>query len=148
MLVLDPDLVRTRITATVPVFKFVGLAADLGKVTAKSVIYPSAYVVPLGETAGENRYQMGDVIEQTIVARIAVIMAVRDLADRSGAAAATSLKPLREALMLSLGAYVPIPGEEALRFARGALQSGIDATAALFWQDDYTLRFTRRIQIT
>lgn len=148
MLQLDPMLARDRLRDTVAGFKFVGLSVDLGRVSSKTLQYPSAFVVLLGEQAGENRYQNDDMVEQQVTARIGVIMAVRDLADRSGAAAATSLKPLREAVLLSLCRFVPEEGGEAFRFARGALQSGIASHGGLFWQDDFTLRFDRRIQIT
>ena len=51
-------------------------------------------------------------------------------------------------MLLSLCRFVPEAGGHAFRFHKGALQSGIDAKGGLFWQDDYTLRFDRRIQIT
>lgn len=147
MLTLDPALIRNHIAGEVPAFRFVGLAADLGKITAESLVFPSAFIVSLGELAGENHYENDDMIEQAITARLGIVMAVRDIADRSGAVATTSLKPLREAVLGLLCSYVPEQGGQALRFARGALQSGVDGTGALFWQDDYTLRFNRRIQI-
>ncbi|MBN7785137.1 hypothetical protein JYP51_09415 [Ponticoccus gilvus] len=146
MIQLDPILVRDRLKTRVGAFRFVGLAADLGRVGLRSLQYPSAFVVLLGETAGETRYLTEDMVDQVVTARIGVIMAVRDLADVTGAAAATSLAPLREAVLLSLGSFVPESGGNAFRFARGALQSGIDADGSLFWQDDYTLRFDRRIE--
>lgn len=148
MLHLDPNLVKARLESTVPAFRRVGLSADLGRVSARSLLFPSAFVILLGEQAGENRYLGEDMIEQVVTARIGVIMAVRDIADTSGAAATTSLSPLREAILLSLGRFVPEVGGNAFRFARGALQSGIDTQGGLFWQDDFTLRFDRRIQIT
>ncbi|ALF02103.1 phage tail terminator protein [Salipiger abyssi] len=148
MLQLDPNLVKDRLELTVPAFKRVGLSADLGRISARTLLYPSAFVVLLGERSGENRYFSEDLIEQDVTARIGVIMAVRDIGDTTGALAGTHLKPLREAVLLSLCRFVPDPGGQAFRFDKGALQSGIDAHGGLFWQDDYTLRFDRRIQIT
>ena len=145
---LDPQIVVDRLKADVAAFRFVGLAADLGRVTAQTLQFPSAFVLLLGEQAGENRYASEDVIEQAVTARVGVIMAVRDIADRSGAAAATSLKPLRRAVLTSLCRFVPEHGLAAFRFSRGALQSGVEGLGGLFWQDDYLLRFDRRIQIT
>ena len=147
MIQLDPTIVKERLTSEVTAFKTVGLAADLGRISARSLQYPSAYVVLLGEQAGDNRY-IGDLIEQDVTARIGVIMAVRDIADTSGARATTALPPLREAVLLSLCSYTPAAGGNAFRFTKGSLQSGIDAHGGLFWQDDFTLRFDRRIQIT
>lgn len=147
MLQLDPTIVKDRLAETAA-FKTVGLAADLGRVSARSLQYPSAFIILLGEHAGDNRYMSEDMVEQAVTARIGVIMAVRDIADTSGARASTNLAPLREAVLLSLCRFVPEVGGNAFRFAKGALQSGIDTHGGLFWQDDYTLRFDRRIQIT
>jgi hypothetical protein len=148
MLVIDPVPVRDRLRDTVPDFRLVGLAADLGRVSASTVQYPSAFVIALGEQAGENRYQSCDIIDQSVTGRIGVIMAVRDIADRSGAAATGSLKALREAVKVSLSRFIPEPGGLAYRFVSGQLQSGIAANGALFWQDNFILRFDQRIQLT
>lgn len=148
MLQLDPDLVRTRIAADVPAFVSVGLAADLGRITRETLRWPSAWVILLGETAGENHFESCDMIEQAITARVGVIMAVRDIADRRGAQAGTALRPLREAVLLSLGRFMPEDCTTAFRFVRGQLQSGIGTDGGLFWQDEFNLRFDRRIQIS
>lgn len=148
MLTLDLPRIRDRLEASVPVFEHVGLARDLGTVRQQTLRWPSAWVVLLGEQAGENRYFGTDMIEQAITARIGIIMAIRDIADRTGAQAGKALQPIREAVLLSLGRFVPEAGGQAFRFASGQLQSGIDAQGGLFWQDNYTLRFDRRIQIT
>ncbi len=148
MLQLDPVLVRDRLRASVPAFVAVGLARDLGAVRRETLRYPSAFVVLLGEQAGEARYACEDLIEQVITARVGVVLAVRDIADRSGTRAAEGLQDIREAVLLSLCRFIPEPGGQAFRFAKGALQSGIDSQGGLFWQDEFTLRFDRRIQIS
>lgn len=148
MLQLDPTIVRDRLKVTIPAFAFVGFAKDLATVTAQTIRWPSAWVIPLGETAGDNRYQSCDFIEQTVTARLGVIMAIRDIADTTGTRAATDLQAIREAVLLSLCTFIPEEGGSAFRFASGKRQSGSDAKGGLFWQDDFTLRFTRRIQIT
>jgi|APEBP8051073178_1049388.scaffolds.fasta_scaffold05349_4 hypothetical protein len=148
MLQLDPALVRDRLRSTVSAFVMVGVARDWGAVKANTIRWPSAWVLLLGEQAGENRYDSCDFIEQTVTARVAVIMAVRDIADRTGAHAGQDLQSLREAALLSLCRFIPEPGGQAFRFLKGALQSGIDSQGGLFWQDEFTLRFDRRIQIT
>lgn len=148
MLQLDPAIVVPRLRETVPGFVTVGLARDLGAVKANTLRYPSAWVILLGEIAGENRYQGEDMIDQAVTARIGVIMAVRDLADRTGARAGQDLRSIREAVLLSLCRFIPEAGGNAFRFVRGALQSGIGGEGQMFWQDDFNLRFDRRIQIT
>lgn len=148
MLQLDPALIRDRLEATVPAFAFVGLARDFGAARANTLRWPSAWVLLLGEQAGEARYASGDVIDQAVTARIGIIMAVRDIADRTGERAATDLLPIREAVLMSLSRYIPEPGGRALRFAGGQRQSGVDGSGGTFWQDNFTLRFDRRIQIS
>lgn len=142
---LDIPAIASQLHSAVPAFVTVGVARDLGAVRRETIRWPSAWVIPLAEVAGENRYASDDMIEQPITARVAIIMAVRDIADRHGARATTDLKPLRAATMKALGRYRPEGADTTFRFARGQLQSGIDAQGGLFWQDDYTLRFDRRI---
>jgi|GEM_PF-1716303 len=148
MLTLDPTVVADRIRIAMPVFRLVGLARDFGAVRSNTLVFPTAWVILTGESAGEAKYATGDVIDQKITSRIGIIMAVRDITDRTGTQAGEGLRPLRESLLLTLGRFVPEGADEAFRFARGALQSGIAADGALFWQDDFTLRHDRRIQIT
>lgn len=148
MLQLDTRLVRDRLRSTVPALVSVGLARDLGAVRQATLRYPSAWVILLGELAAENRYANEDMIEQAITARVGVVMAVRDIADRTGTRAADDLQGIREAVLLSLCRFIPEVGGQAFRFSKGSLQSGIDAQGGMFWQDDYTLRFDRRIQIS
>lgn len=148
MIQLDPALVATRLHTTVPAFLSVGLARELGAVQAATLRTPSAWVILLAEQADENLYASDDVIEQAVTARIGVVMAVRDIADRTGARAGADLRAIREAVLLSLGRFIPPGADQAFRFSRGSLQSGIDAQGTLFWQDDFTLRFDRRIQIS
>lgn len=148
MISLDLTAIRDRLETTVSAFEYVGLARDLATARQQTLRWPSAWVVLLAEQATGERYYGTDMIEQAITARVGIIMAIRDIADRTGAQASKSLKPVRDAVLLSLGRYVPEPDGQAFRFASGQLQSGIDAQGGLFWQDNFTLRFDRRIQIT
>ena len=148
MLTLDPEVIRERLRLTVPTLASIGLARDFGAVRKATIRWPSAWIIVLGEDAGENRYASSDLIEQAVTTRVGVIMAIRDIADRTGARASTDLKSVREAVMLSLCTFVPEAGGQAFRFAKGSLQSGVDEQGGLFWQDEFKLRFDRRIQIT
>lgn len=147
MLQLDVQGVADHLGQSVPEFVSVGLIRDLGAVRRETIRWPSAWVIQLAETAGENRYQSDDEIEQPVTARIAIIMAVRDIADRTGTRARSDLKSLREAVLLCLGRHIPPGADQAFRFSRGQLQSGVDQQGGLFWQDEFTLRFDRRIPI-
>ena len=147
MQLLDIFSIATHLRATVPACAAVGLARDLATIRREAIRWPSAWVIQLAEIAGDNRYASDDAVEQPITARIAVIMAVRDIADRTGKQASTDLHPLREAVMLSLGRHIPQDADQSFRFSRGQLQSGVDAQGGLFWQDEFTLRFDRRIPL-
>lgn len=148
MLQLDPATVADRLRSTVSQFASVGLARDLGAVKLNTIRFPTAWVILLGEQAGETRYQYEDLIDQVVTARVGVVMAVRDIADRTGTRAGQDLRAIREAVLLSLCRFIPEPGGNAFRFQKGALQSGIGGEGQLFWQDDFTLRFDRRITLT
>lgn len=148
MMHLDTIAVAEHLAAAMPQFVRVDQARDLATATRETIRFPSAWIVLLAETATEARYASDDAIEQAVTARIGVIMAVRDLADRTGARASEDLGAIRQGVLLTLGRHVPPGADQAFRFARGQLLSGVDSRGGLFWQDEFTLRFDRRIQIT
>lgn len=148
MLQLDLFAVANYLRTAVPAFAEVGLIGDRATAQRETIRWPSAWIVLLAETAGDNRYASDDMIEQPVTARIAVIMAVRDIADRVGAQAATDLQPLREAVLLGLGRFIPQDADQSFRFSRGQRLSGVDKAGGMFWQDEFTLRFDRRIPLT
>lgn len=147
MIQLDPKAVADHLRDTVAAFEFVGLARDLGAVRAETIRWPSCWVILMAELAEANRYASDDMIEQPVTARVGIIMAIRDIADRTGARAGADLKSIRESVLFSMGRLVPSGADQSFRFSRGQLQSGVDAKGGLFWQDEFTLRFDRRIPI-
>lgn len=148
MLQLDIGDVVDHLTVAVPAFVFVGQARDLAVIKPNTVRYPSAWAVLLAETAEANRYHSDDAIEQPVTARVGVIMAIRDIADRTGTRASDDLRAIREAVLLAMGRLIPTGADQSFRFSRGQLLSGVDARGGLFWQDEFTLRFDRRIPLT
>lgn len=148
MMQIDTSAIALHLAASVPQFVGVEQARDLASASATTIRWPSAWIVLLAETAGDARYYGEDAVEQVVTARIGVILAVRDIADRTGARAGEDLRGIREAVLLTLGRHVPEGADQAFRFARGQLLSGVDSRGGLFWQDEFTLRFDRRIQIT
>ncbi len=148
MLHLDVHAIVSFLRSEVPAFVSVGFARDLAAIRRDTIRWPSAWVLNMAEVAGENRYHSDAEIEQPVTARIGIIMAVRDISDRTGAQARTDLTPLRAAVLLGLGRFVPPDADQAFRFSRGQLVSGVDAHGGMFWQDEFTLRFDRRIPLT
>lgn len=135
----------TRLKARVPDLVQVGGARDLGNATHETVRAPMAWVVVMSETAGPVRYESCGFIEVEVTARFGVILAVRDIADRTGTAARTALRPLRVAVQGAMCSWQPVGSNHACRFARGALTSGIGRDGMMFWQDEFTVGFDRRI---
>lgn len=145
MLQLDVQSVADHLKEAVPAFVEVGLARDLAAVRPNTVRWPSGWVILLAETAEATRYACDDLIEQPVTARVAIIMAVRDIADRTGTRASEDLQSIRAAVLLGMGRLIPDGADQSFRFSRGQLLSGVNAQGGMFWQDEFTLRFDRRI---
>lgn len=145
---IDVSALSAHLASAVPQLVSVGHARDLASASRETVRFPSAWIVLLAEDASETRYASDDAVEQQVTGRVAVILAIRDIADRAGARAGEDLKTMRSAVLLALGRHVPAGADQAFRFSRGQLLSGVDSRGGLFWQDEFTLRFDRRIQIT
>lgn len=140
----DPQDAVDRLDAEVSGFALIGTARDLGAAQIETIRTPSAWIVVLSETAGEVRYEFGDFIEQLVTVRFAVILAVRDLGDRTGARAGADLHGIRKSVHRAISAWKPSDANHACRFARGSLVSGIGRDGTLFWQDEFTVSYDRR----
>lgn len=141
---LDPAAIAARLTAKVPALRKVGTARDLANATVETVQAPTAWVVIMSEAASDVRYEVCDVIEQLVTVRFGVILAVRDIADRTGTAAREDLKQIRIEVLKALGSWMPEGANHNCRFSRGALTSGIGRDGMMFWQDEFTIGFDRR----
>ncbi|TRD18345.1 phage tail terminator protein [Palleronia caenipelagi] len=144
---LDPQEVADRIRARVPALIFVGGAKDLGNATAETLRAPSAWVIVMAETADPPRYEICDLVEQPVTIRFGVVLAVRDIADRTGEAAREALGPVREALHRALTGWQPLGSGRSCLFDRGSLASGIGQDGMMFWQDEFLASFDRRITL-
>lgn len=142
---LDPQDVVARLLEHGPAFTRVGTARDLGNARVETLRPPMAWVIMMSENGGEIRYQISDMIEQLVTARFGIILAVRDIGDRTGEAAREALKPLREGVHGVICNWKPLGSNHACRFSRGALTSSIGADGMMFWQDEFTVSFDRRI---
>ena len=144
---LDPADVAARLAARAPLLRKIGTARDLGNATVETIQPSTAWVVIMSEAAGDVRYEVCDVIEQLVTVRFGVILAVRDIADRTGIAAREDLKPIRIEVLKALGSWMPEGANHNCRFSRGALTSGIGRDGMMFWQDEFTTGFDRRITL-
>lgn len=141
---LNPDIIRARIEARVAELVHVGTARTLGNASAETIRTPSAWVVVSAETAGDNEFASCDVIEQVVTVRFGVIVAVRDIADRTGSRARDDLMPIRQAVHAAICTWAPPDAHTACRFLRGQLTSSIGRDGLMLWQDDFSVAFDRR----
>lgn len=144
---LDAALISARLRDEVPGFVLVGTARDFANAQAETLRAPSAWVIILAETASEPRYAVAELLDQVVTVRFGVVMAVRDIADRTGAAAREALRPIREQVHRAICSWQPVGSNHACRFSRGALTSGIGKDGMMFWQDEFTVSFDRRIHL-
>lgn len=143
--VLSMSGLAAALRAGVPELIEVGTARDLGRVKAEAIRWPSAWVVPLAEEAGPNRYLTCHLTDQEVRARFGVVLAVRDIGDRTGARALTGIETIRPQVLLALGRHRPAGASAPCLHAGGRLVSGIGEDGSMIWQDDFTVTIDRRI---
>lgn len=131
--------------APVPV---AGAAAFAALTEASLPRAPALWVVPLRETADANLLIGG--LHQRITVTLGVVYVVRQVQDAVGGAANDDLADLRGAVLGALLGWTPAlatgaptADPEPLVYAGGGLLQF--ANALLFWQDQFTTRYTVRV---
>ncbi len=100
----------------------------------------SAYVVPVGEQAGQNQVLNG--ISQRIEASFGVlVMIVYDLDDESGAKAYTDIQAIREELMTALLGFIPFDNADPIEYTNGSLSNIMPGI--LMWNDEFSTAYYR-----
>lgn len=146
--ILDLAPIAAAIRTAMPDLVEVGTASDFGALTSETIRWPSAFVIPLAEAPGANRYQTEFILSQRVIARFGVIWAVRDIGDRKGALALGDIKAVREAGMVAMCRIRPAGSESACEPVGGRLVSGIGNQGQMLWQDDFAVLLNRHIPIT
>ena len=145
---LDWAGLRTYLAAELTPVPVAG-AAEFAAITEASLPRaPALWVVPLRETAAAN--PLTGALHQRITVALGVVYAVRQVQDAIGGAASDSLTDLRSAVLSallhwtpSLVTGAPTADPEPLVYAGGGLLHF--ANALLFWQDQFTTRYTVRV---
>jgi len=146
--ILDPTSIVDAIRIAMPDLRAVGTVASLAKLKLTTIAWPSAYVIVLGERAGENRFQSEHVLSQRVTARFGVIWAVRDIGSRHGTVANADIRTIREIGMLAITGH-RVGGSDGLCMpVSGQLVSGVDKKGQMLWQDDFTVPLNRNIPKT
>jgi len=127
------DRLNTHVTA----LRQTGGAADLAAARDDLRIAPAAYVIPLRETPGRN--ELGEAIWQRVTVRLGLVLAVRNVRDARGEAAAEDLEALRQSVRAALLGWAPAMGHDPLEYGGGRLLALTNAI--LWWQDDFTTAF-------
>lgn len=145
---LDLSALRTTLAAALaphPVAGAAEFAAIADTLVARA---PTLWLMPLRETAAGN--PLVGALHQQITVTLGLVYAVRQVQDPTGAAAADSLVSLRctafAALLNTVPALIagaPAAHPEPLIYAGGQVLHF--ANALLFWQDQFTARYTLRV---
>lgn len=122
-----------RIAAEVPALRAVGGAADLSAIQRGVVAAPSAWIIPVAETARDS--ETVSIVSQRVNATVGIVIAVSNLRDARGAAAQDGLADIRIAIREALLGWAPDADHDPATFARGRLLSLSDQV--LWWQDEY-----------
>lgn len=147
LIVIDMAPIVAHLQASGTDFKAFGQARDLGSAKAATIAYPSAFLIPLSERAGEQLFAhgVGTGLEQRVTFNFGVLMALTDIGDRAGNKAMGAVPRHRSQIMTALAAFLYPEADDICLPAGGRLISSIDHRGRLFWQDDYRIPYHRRI---
>ena len=134
---MDLSLVVTRLQATLVGMKGIGASADLDMAIDGAPPTPSAFVMPLAESAVDAD-TLGST-NQRIAQLFGVVHVVSNRRDAKGAAALDDLKTLRLNLRAALVGWVPDAATgEPVHFRAGKLLQ-LDGDGRLWWMDEFEL---------
>lgn len=89
---------------------------------------PAAWVFPVSDAPGANALAVG--VRQRVVERIGVALALGDVGDRRGEAAAKSIETLRDEVRDAIVGWQPSAAFDQFTYARGAL---VDFRNGVVW---------------
>ena len=131
---VDDIIVRLK---TAPVLKLVAGAADFSAASeSRPKALPAAYVLPLSERVLHND-GLGDDVTQVVEATYGIALALSNVSDAKGGAAAIDLDTLRDAVREALLGWCPAGCEDTFSYAAGALLGF--ANQVIWWQDAYVI---------
>lgn len=132
--------IAERIRAQAPLFKKVGIAADLAAARRELKLEPAAFLIPVLERASANSLENG--VSQFVLQRFGVVLAVRNLRDAAAEHAQEELAPVRDALFAALIGWAPDAERDPVTYAGGRLIGLTDRV--LWWQDSFDTSYYLR----
>ncbi len=133
---LDLANIVTRLSTEVPALSRVAGIAALESLQSALTALPAAYLMPGAERP--DGAEEPNVARQVIRERLTVVLAVRNVADARGEAAADDLRPLVNAVRQALVGWRPESGKTPLIF-EGADPVGYD-DQLLLWAEHFSTR--------
>ncbi|MGH6879281.1 phage tail terminator protein [Hypericibacter sp.] len=138
--------VETRLTSWAgSPLKAVGRAGDIQKAMEQSrgvPVSPSAFLVPIGDTAQPNRSATIAVIQQ-VAMTFGVLLAVRDVSDAKGGQAAGTIEDVKIAVRGRLVGWSPAPEDDLVELIGGGLVQLMNGT--IWWLERYRTGFQLRV---
>ena len=135
-----PDLqqdIIARLALECPALRQLGGAGDLEAAQTALKVRPAGFFLPFAERPSKPPFAAQ--FNQLVVTSFAIVLAVENRADATGAAALTDLVPVRRALRTALLGYKPADCVEPLAITGGRLVQLAGAT--LWWQDEFATAY-------
>jgi hypothetical protein len=133
--------VADQIKASVTDFRLVAGAANFAAAKDDLKMPPAAYVIPLSDSAQPNLLQ-GYSVEQHVVERFGVILAVSNVRDVRGDAVNAPLEALRKATIGCLLGYQPAADYDPIEYGGGKLLM-LDVSV-MWWQLEFLTGYYER----
>ena len=142
-MLLEPvvDLLKALNTSGTPDFMKVSGAANFAVALDDMKYPPAAYVIPLADVAKPNDL-LGTVVEQHVIERFAVVLAVRNLRDVRGDAVNAPFVALRNLTISTLQGFMPAPDYDPIQYGAGRILK-LDV-ATLWWQLEFITGYHQR----
>ncbi|MBP9800650.1 MAG: hypothetical protein KBD39_11105 [Sterolibacterium sp.] len=136
---IDLSEVRTQLATVAALRRVAGAAEFQAAANAHPLAGPAAYVMLLGESPGAS--PLANAMLQRVEVSIGIALAVRNVADSTGAAAGDALDDLRAAMTAALLGWTPTDAEPLYR-GQGQLLAFKDGW--LWWQDIWHTAYYER----
>lgn len=117
-------------------------AAEFAAISGRVTTHPAAWVIPLGDNAGENRFGAGMATAQRVDTTFGVVLVVGDVSDQQGGAVVEQLTALRRDVRDALLGWYPDEATQPLVYSGGdalKFEAGL-----IWWQDTYSTAWEAR----
>ena len=125
----------------VGVFRKVAGAANFAAALDDMKNHPAAYVIQLADAAKPN-HLLGLAVEQHVIERFGVVLAVRNLRDVRGGAVNAELESIRNLVISTLMGFQPASGYDPAQYGGGRILK-LDV-ATIWWQLEFITGYYHR----